>query len=229
MARISRPAWLGLVLLVTGFLAGNEQKVIAEDAERYDVVIYGGTSAGIAAAVQVRRMGGTVIVIEPSSRIGGLTTGGLGQTDIGNKAAIGGVAREFYRQIKTYYDNLDHWNWQDQDAYRSGGQTRNRADEDAMWTFEPKAALVVMEGRYEVRIAYTSNPNRATNVPVTVEHASGRSTVHVNQRKTPEHGAFGTVGRFDFTAGKSTIEIGNLGTDGHVIADAVQLLPVESD
>ena len=49
--------------------------------------------AGIAAAVQVKRMGGQVIVIEPGRRLGGLTTGGLGQTDIGNKAAIGGVSR----------------------------------------------------------------------------------------------------------------------------------------
>ena len=46
----------------------------------YDVVIYGGTSAGIAAAVQVKKMGGTVVVVEPTNRIGGLTTGGLGQT-----------------------------------------------------------------------------------------------------------------------------------------------------
>ena len=65
----------------------------AADDESYDVVIYGGTSAGIAAAVQVKRMGGTVVVVEPGRRIGGLTTGGLGQTDIGNKAAIGGIAR----------------------------------------------------------------------------------------------------------------------------------------
>src|SRR5690606_16064261 len=49
----------------------------------YDVVIYGGTSGGIAAALQCSRMGKSVVLIEPSQRIGGLTTGGLGQTDIG--------------------------------------------------------------------------------------------------------------------------------------------------
>jgi 2-polyprenyl-6-methoxyphenol hydroxylase-like FAD-dependent oxidoreductase len=63
----------------------------------YDIVIYGGTSSGIAAAVQAVRMGKSVVVIEPTDRVGGLTTGGLGQTDIGNKAAIGGIAREFYQ------------------------------------------------------------------------------------------------------------------------------------
>jgi NADPH-dependent 2,4-dienoyl-CoA reductase/sulfur reductase-like enzyme len=69
--------------------------------KEYDVVVYGGTSAGIAAAIQAKRMGKSVILIEQTSRVGGLTTGGLGQTDIGNKAAIGGFSREFYEDIKS--------------------------------------------------------------------------------------------------------------------------------
>ena len=51
-----------------------------------DVVVYGGTSAGIIAAIQAERMGKSVVLIEPSNHLGGLTTGGLGATDIGNKA-----------------------------------------------------------------------------------------------------------------------------------------------
>src|SRR5262245_2012258 len=70
-----------------------------------DVVIYGATSAGIAAAVQITRMGRSVIVVEPGTHIGGLTTGGLGWTDIGNKQVIGGIAREFYRRVKVQYDD----------------------------------------------------------------------------------------------------------------------------
>ena len=61
----------------------------------YDIVIYGGTSAGVAAAIQSSRMGKSVVLIEPSEHLGGLTTGGLGATDIGNKSAIGGISREF--------------------------------------------------------------------------------------------------------------------------------------
>ena len=76
---------------------------------QYDLVIYGGTSAGIAAAIQATRMGKTVLLIHQTSRVGGLTTGGLGQTDIGNKAAIGGISREFYEGIKRYYDNSENW------------------------------------------------------------------------------------------------------------------------
>lgn len=112
----------------------------------YDVVVYGATSAGVAAAVQVRRQGHSVVVIEPGRRIGGLTTGGLGQTDIGKKHAIGGVAREFYERIKRHYDDPTHWTWQSRESYRDDGQTRTATGESAMWTFEPSAALTVMEG-----------------------------------------------------------------------------------
>ena len=57
-------------------------------------------------------MGKSVILVEPSSRLGGLTTGGLGQTDIGNKRVIGGLARSFYEGIKQHYDQPQHWTWQ---------------------------------------------------------------------------------------------------------------------
>lgn len=111
----------------------------------YDLVIYGGTSAGLAAAIQAKRMQKTVIVLEPSAHLGGLTTGGLGQTDIGNKIAIGGIAREFYERVKTYYDQPEHWRWQTKDSYRDGGQTRTESHENSMWTFEPSAAQQIFK------------------------------------------------------------------------------------
>ncbi len=116
-----------------------------ETASVYDIVIYGATSGGIAAAVQGKRQGNTVVLIEPSARIGGLTTGGLGQTDIGNKQAIGGFSREFYEGIKKYYDDSDHWTFQTREEYQDGGQTRTERGESAMWTFEPSVALAVYQ------------------------------------------------------------------------------------
>ena len=77
------PAKLILVLL----LASSVAPVYA-DVPETDVVVYGGTSAGVAAAIQAARMGKSVVLIEPSAHIGGLTSGGLGATDIGNKAAV---------------------------------------------------------------------------------------------------------------------------------------------
>ena len=108
-----------------------------------DIIIYGGTSAGITAGIQAARLGHTVILIEPTNRLGGLTTGGLGQTDIGNKQVIGGISREFYRNIKKHYEDPANWIWQQRSEYRDGGQTRSAEGEDAMWTFEPSAALEV--------------------------------------------------------------------------------------
>ena len=85
--------------------------------EPYDIVIYGGTSAGISAAVQGARMGKTVVLIEPTRHLGGLTTGGLGATDIGNKRAIGGIAREFYGRIWQHYSDPAAWTREMREAY----------------------------------------------------------------------------------------------------------------
>ncbi|WP_036153587.1 FAD-dependent oxidoreductase [Maribacter forsetii] len=135
--------------------------------KKYDIVIYGGTSAGIAAAIQSSRMNKSVVLIEPTSRIGGLTTGGLGQTDIGNKQAIGGISREFYENIKKYYDNSSNWKWEDKSDYKDGGQTRTQEGEPTMWTFEPSAALSVydqMLKKEKVKLVYNERLNRDSGV-----------------------------------------------------------------
>ncbi len=132
-----------------------------------DVVIYGGTSAGITAAIQTAKLGKSVVLIEPTNRLGGLTTGGLGQTDIGNKQVIGGISREFYRNIKRHYEDPANWVWQLRSEYKDGGQTRSGKDEDAMWTFEPSAALKVyhdMIKDLDIRIVYDQKLNRATGI-----------------------------------------------------------------
>ena len=81
------------IFTLSGLLAADPGS--GAEPENYDLVIYGGSSAAVAAAVQAKKMGRSVVVIEPSDRIGGLTTGGLGQTDIGIKQVIGGISREF--------------------------------------------------------------------------------------------------------------------------------------
>ena len=78
-----------------------------------DVIIYGGTSAAVSAAVQVARMGKSVIVVSPDIHLGGLSAGGLGWTDTGNKAVIGGISREFYHRIWQYYQKDETWKWQE--------------------------------------------------------------------------------------------------------------------
>jgi hypothetical protein len=151
------------ITLIVASLSGCK----CDDDHSADVIIYGGTSAGISAAVQTARLGNSVVLIEPTNRLGGLTTGGLGQTDIGNKQVVGGIAREFYRNIKRHYDDSTNWVWQTRSEYKDGGQTRSAIYEDAMWTFEPSAALKVfhkMIKSLDIRIVYNQKLNRKTGV-----------------------------------------------------------------
>ena len=107
--------------------------------------IYGGTAGGVAAAVQAARMGKTAVIAEFGNHLGGLTSGGLGATDIGNKAAIGGIAREFYHRIALHYANSNAWRFEQREEYFAQRGGRSTASElsgpDAtMWTFEPHVA-----------------------------------------------------------------------------------------
>jgi hypothetical protein len=78
----------------------------------YDVCIYGATSSGVMAAYTAKSMGKSVIIIEPSIHLGGLTSGGLGQTDIGNKYAITGLSRDFYQRIGAHYGKMEQWTFE---------------------------------------------------------------------------------------------------------------------
>lgn len=84
-------------------------------------------------------------------------------------------------------------------------------------------------GIYEVRLAYTASPNRASNVPVAVESADGAKTVTVNQRLAPDRDKhFVSLGKFKLMPDKpGVVLIGNAGTDGYVAVDALQFLPVK--
>lgn len=156
----TRTIWL---ILYT-FLLQNT--CISQNIQSFDVVIYGGTSAGVSAAIQASRMGKKVILIESFNRIGGLTTGGLGKTDIGNKQAIGGLSREFYQNIKKYYMKPENWIYQKRESYRGVGY--NTFNEDAMWAFEPSVALKVyhemLEKEPNIRIVYHQRLNRKLGV-----------------------------------------------------------------
>lgn len=127
-----------MILLFVATTTATAKEIEPDQVEsRYDVVVYGGNSGGIAAALQAKRMGKTVLLIEPGRHLGGLSSGGLGATDIGNKAAIGGIAREFYRALGTYYSRPDSWNYEKAGDYQS---RRKRGNEAEMWTFEPHVA-----------------------------------------------------------------------------------------
>src|SRR5213593_3336279 len=110
-----------------------------------DVCVYGGTSAGVAAAIQVARMGRSAVIVDPGRHLGGMTSGGLGATDIGNKGAIGGIAREFYHRIAQHYAKEDAWRFEKREDYFKHRSTRSTLaglslPDATMWTFEPHVA-----------------------------------------------------------------------------------------
>jgi hypothetical protein len=116
-------------------------------AAEHDLVIYGGTSAAVVAAVQAKKMGKSVIVVSPDKHLGGLSSGGLGFTDTGNKAVIGGLARDFYHRIYLHYQKPEAWKWQKQSEYGNKGQGTPAMDGEnrTMWIFEPHVAERVFE------------------------------------------------------------------------------------
>ncbi|MBO7683967.1 MAG: FAD-dependent oxidoreductase [Kiritimatiellae bacterium] len=111
-----------------------------------DMVIYGSSPAAIAAAVQAKRMGRSAVIVSPETRIGGLTTGGLGQTDIGNKAAFGGIALEFYKDVAKHYGNPDNLVVQFPDERKRKATAAGILKNESKWTFEPSVALSILEG-----------------------------------------------------------------------------------
>ncbi len=113
----------------------------------YDVVVYGGTSAGVMAAVQAKRLGKTVIIVCPDKHLGGLSSSGLGFTDTGDKAVIGGLARDFYHRVYLHYQRPEAWTWQKKSEYGNKGQGIPAIDGDSrtMWIFEPHVAEQIFE------------------------------------------------------------------------------------
>jgi hypothetical protein len=118
----------------------NEPVHHPDQANHADIVIYGGTSAGIIAGVQAKKEGLSVIILSPDQHLGGLTAGGLGWTDTGNKEVIGGLSRNFYQRVKQKYDNKANWKTQAPESYKL-----YRADSDSMWVFEPHIAEEIYE------------------------------------------------------------------------------------
>nr|WP_197443449.1 FAD-dependent oxidoreductase [Lignipirellula cremea] len=128
------------MLLLVGTSAAAEPPI-------YDVVVYGPTSAGVIAAVQAKQMGKSVVVVGPDKHLGGLSAGGLGYTDSGSKAAIGGLSRDFYHRVWKYYQTDAAWPWQKQSAFgnRSQSPPQPGGDGSTIWVFEPHAAEQVFE------------------------------------------------------------------------------------
>lgn len=95
-----------LLLLFPFILFGQTAK---EKIIQTDVLVFGATSGGVIAASAVKREGLACVLAEPGWHVGGMSSGGLGQTDIGNKFAITGMSREFYKRVGAHYGQPEQW------------------------------------------------------------------------------------------------------------------------
>ena len=134
-----------LILLVA--LGCWSVPLLVAAAERYDVVVYGGSSGGVVAAVQAAQMKQRVALVCPEQHLGGLTSGGLGFTDSGHTRVIGGLAKAFYHRVWRQYQDASAWPWQDKASFGNRGQGTKAMDDEAqtMWTFEPHIAEAVFD------------------------------------------------------------------------------------
>ncbi|MFD2605296.1 FAD-dependent oxidoreductase [Euzebyella marina] len=166
--------FLALVLFLMAFGCKEEKSKEESNSESYtaDVIVYGGTSAAVTAAVQVKKMGKSVIMVSPDKHLGGLSSSGLGYTDTGNKEVIGGLSREFYQRIYQKYQQDKTWRWQKKDEYGNVGQGTPAIDGNnrTMWIFEPHVAEQVFEdfvSENEIQVFREEYLDRSNGVEVT--------------------------------------------------------------
>jgi hypothetical protein len=115
----------------------------------YDLVVYGATAAGIAAAIQADRMGLRVALVSPDRHPGGMVSSGLGWTDSKNGNAIGGLAREFHHRVWKHYREPSAWTLEDRGSYAENVHAQPGPTIDdkkqVMWTHEPRIAEKIFE------------------------------------------------------------------------------------
>lgn len=138
-------------IIVAAILSSGGCQTIQKENHNYDVIVYGGTPAGVTAAIQLADLGKKVALIEPSSHVGGIIINGLGGTDIDNhkefqnSTALGGLALEFYRRIARHYGRIDEFD----QKLKSG------IKDPTVWKFEPHVAEKVINdwlGEYPVSV-----------------------------------------------------------------------------
>lgn len=170
-----------LILFFYGFTSCTKPTESTPSYEA-DIIVYGGNSAAIIAAVQARKMNKSVIVVSPDTHLGGLSSGGLGFTDTGDKSVIGGLAREFYHRVYLHYQEKEAWKWEEKESYGNVGQGTPAIDGDerTMWIFEPHVAEKIFEDfvkEYQIEIHRNEYLDRASGVKKEGQEIVGITTL----------------------------------------------------
>ncbi|MDR1518281.1 MAG: FAD-dependent oxidoreductase [Dysgonamonadaceae bacterium] len=128
-------------------------------AENVDICIYGGNASGVIAAFAAKQAGKSVLLVEPGQRLGGMSSGGLGQTDIGNKQAITGLARDFYRRVGKHYGVEEQWTFEPKVAEEIFKDYINRASIDVLYNHRLHAVKTSSKKITEITVEHSNNPS----------------------------------------------------------------------
>lgn len=156
-----------LKTLLAGALALAMTACSADKADYdVDICVYGGTSAGVIAAYTAAKSGKTVLLVEPGRHLGGMTSGGLGYTDIGNKFVVTGLARDFYRRVGTHYGRLEQWVFEPSVAESIFNGYIERGDVDVLYSRRITAADVSDRRIRTITLESSDNPENEPTVKV---------------------------------------------------------------
>ena len=156
-----------LILCITLFSCQLQKKGNASTpVKEVDICIYGGTSAGVVAAYSAKKMGKSVLLVEPGKYLGGMTTGGLGATDIGNKYAVTGLARLFYRRIGEHYNKFEQWTFPPSVATATMNRFVKDADLDVLYYRRITDAQVQNKRIESITLEDSRQPDEKTLIQV---------------------------------------------------------------
>jgi hypothetical protein len=205
-----------LAFLLTLTLPAYKPYTVAAD-EKVDICIYGATSAGVIAAYTAKKMGKSVILIEPGTHLGGMTSGGLGQTDIGNKYAISGLSRDFYRRIGTHYGKFEQWIFEPHVAKKYLQQYLDEAGIKVLYLNRIVSANKKNGGIESIILENSSKPEAGTNKTI---HARMFMDCTYEGDLMARAGVSYAVGREDNSQYNETINGVQL-MDGHQFPDGI--------
>jgi hypothetical protein len=133
---------------------------VAQQITEADICVYGGTSAGVIAAYTAKQLNHSVILIEPAKHVGGLSSGGLGYTDIGNKYVITGLAHNFYRRIGKHYNKFEQWIFEPHVAEEIFQQYLKEAQVNVLYEYRITNAKKENNRITEIRLENSDHPNK---------------------------------------------------------------------
>lgn len=155
-----------LIFCVSLFSCQSGKEDSLTSIREVDICIYGGTSAGVVAAYSAKKMGKSVLLVEPGKYLGGMTTGGLGATDIGNKYAVTGLARLFYRRIGEHYNKFEQWTFPPSVATATMNRFVKDADLDVLYYRRITNAKVQNKRIQSITLEDSQKPDKKTLIQV---------------------------------------------------------------